>query len=263
MLASAESLPLIPTRGIASMAAQAAPVPAPLSAAAAPSARGTLDNLAALLTWLDTVSTLGLDGHDLGEIGLKSGTLTVEDQRNGQKSNFDRINLSLTRQAGGEVVLRISSDNPEHAWVLLAGVKPLGEGRRAVSIEARQIMMRDLLLALRIDDGKISADMPLSLSLRAELGRDGAPQTAAGKLWIGPGTIADQKDPDTRTRDRSGRGQSRMGRQPARVVGAVPDRVGRQPRHARGARRGARAGRRAVAHRAHGRLDRAGGARRG
>jgi hypothetical protein len=198
MLASAESLPFIPSRGIATMAAQAAPVaPAP-PPVAAPSARGTLDNLGALLTWLDTVSTLGLDGHDLGEIGLKSGSLTVEDQRNGQKSSFDKINLSLTRQAAGEVVLRISSDNPDHRWVLLAGVKPLGEGRRAVSIEARQIMMRDLLLALRIDDGKLNADMPLSLSMRAELGRDGAPQTASGKLWLGPGSIADQKDPDAR-----------------------------------------------------------------
>ena len=52
--------------------------------------------------------------------------------------------------------------------MLLAGVKPLGEGRRAVSVEARKIMMRDLLLALRLGDGQVDSDLPLSVSLRAE-----------------------------------------------------------------------------------------------
>jgi hypothetical protein len=191
MLASAQSMPIsiLPAaRGIANMAA-----PAPVSVPAP--TRGSLDNLGALLSWLDGVSTLGLDGHDLGEIGLKSGSLTVEDQRNGQQSKFDKINLSLTRQPGGEVVLRIDSDNPDRPWVLLAGVKPLGEGRRAVSIEARKILMHDLLLALRIDAGSFDPDFPMSLSLRAELARDGAPQMASGQLMFGPGTITDLTDP--------------------------------------------------------------------
>ena len=191
MLASADSI--IPTRGIEA----ALPAPSPGAAPSAPSSRSSLDNLGALLTWLDTVSKLGLDGHDLSEIGLKSGSLMVEDQRNGQQSKFEKINLSLTRHAEGEVVLRIDSDNAERPWVLLAGVKPLGEGRRAVSIEARKIMMRDLLLALRMDNGQVNPDMPLSLSLRAELARDGAPQIASGQLLLGPGTITDAKDPDT------------------------------------------------------------------
>src|SRR5580704_8290443 len=199
MLASADSVPIIASRSIANTAMQAAPSAAPVqSAPSTATVRGTFDNLGALLAWLDSINALGLDGHDLGEIGLKSGSLTVDDQRNGQKSTFDKINLSLTRQAAGEVTLRISSDNPDHPWVVLAGVKPLGEGRRAVSIEARQIMMRDVLLALRIDAGGIDPDMPMSFSLRAELARDGAPQMANGKLLFGPGTIADKQDPDTR-----------------------------------------------------------------
>ncbi len=191
MLASADSI-VIPTRSLAG-----APAAQSTSAPSAASKSASLDNLGALLTWLDGVSKLGLDGHDLSEIGLKSGSLTVEDQRNGQQSKFDRINLSLTRHAEGEVVLRIDSDNAERPWVLLAGVKPLGEGRRAVSIEARKIMMRDLLLALRIDNGQVNPDMPLSLSLRAELARDGTPQIASGQLLLGPGTITDAKDPNS------------------------------------------------------------------
>ncbi|HEY2137421.1 MAG TPA: DUF3971 domain-containing protein [Xanthobacteraceae bacterium] len=185
MLAAAATRPGADTamRGIGNVAAPA-------------SARGGLDNLGAVLAWLDSVSALGLDGHDLGEVGLKSGNLTVEDLRNGQQSKFEKINLSLTRHPAGEVVLRISSDNPDRPWVLLAGVKPLGEGRRAVSVEARKIMMRDLLLALRLGDGQIDPDLPLSVSLRAELARDGTPQTASGQVLMGPGTITDAKDPE-------------------------------------------------------------------
>jgi hypothetical protein len=189
-LASAETLAVIPTRGLANAATPAAAAPTPT--------RSSLENLAALLTWLDSVSALGFDGQDLGEIGLKSGSLTVDDQRNGQKSKFDKINLSLTRQAGGEVILRIGSESAERPWEVLAGVKPLGEGRRAVSIEARKISWRDVMLAARIDSTQFDADLPLSLSLRAQLARDGAPQMVSGQLSIGPGTIVDAKDPAAR-----------------------------------------------------------------
>jgi uncharacterized protein DUF3971 len=182
----------------APMLAAAGPlaVAAPRAASSGPAAPHGLDNLGAVLAWLDSVSKLGLDGHDLSEVGLKSGSLTVEDLRNGQQSKFEKIDLSLTRRPEGEVVLRVDSDNPERPWVLLAGVKPLSEGRRAVSIEARKIMTRDLLLALRVDDGQFDADLPLSLSLRAELARDGAPQMANGQVLLGPGTITDPKDPE-------------------------------------------------------------------
>ena len=194
-LASAESLSVIPTRGLTNSATPAEP---PAAAAPTPPAatRSTLENLAALLTWLDRVSALGLDGHDLGEIGLKSGSITVDDQRNGQKSKFDKINLSLARFEAGEVVVRVSSDSADQSWVLLAGVKPLGEGRRAVSIEARDIRLHDLMLAARLDNGKMDPDLPLSLSLRAELTRDGTPQMAKGQLTIGAGTLRDAKNPD-------------------------------------------------------------------
>src|SRR5215831_11330304 len=192
-LAAAESVAAIPTRSLTSTPAAAAPAE-PSSSAALP--HGGLDSLGALRTCHNNVSSFGLDGRDLGEVGVKSGSLTVEDLRNGQHSKFEKINLSLTRQPAGEVVLRIDSDNPERPWVLLAGVKPLGEGRRAVSIEARKIMWRDLMLAARVDSTQFDADLPLSLSLRAELARDGMPQLASGQLSIGPGTITDAKDPN-------------------------------------------------------------------
>ncbi len=126
-------------------------------------------NFTALLAWIDSLRALGLDGYDLSEIGLKNGRVVVDDQRNGQQSVFENISLSVTRSDNGEVVFSIGLDAHDKPWLLLAGVKGLAEGRRAVSIEARKIALRDVLLALRVGDGQIDADVPVSATLRAEI----------------------------------------------------------------------------------------------
>src|ERR1700720_333674 len=58
-------------------------------------------------------------------------------------------------------------------------------------------MMSNLLPAPRLGDGQADPDLPLSVSLRAELARDGAPQMATGQVLMGPGTITDTNDPET------------------------------------------------------------------
>ena len=73
-----------------------------------------IENLAALLGWIDSLGASGLDGHDLAELGLKSGMLTVDDQRNGKRWNFENIDLSLMRSKGGNVVFKVESANEGH-----------------------------------------------------------------------------------------------------------------------------------------------------
>ena len=151
-------------------------------------------NFTALLAWIDSLSALGLDGYDLNEIGLKNGRVVIDDQRNGQQSVFENISLSLTRPKAGEVVFSIGSEQAERPWLLLAGVTSLGEGRRQISIEARKIALRDVLLAMRIGDGQFDADIPFSAAIRAELQQDGTPVTANGRMLIGPGVIGENGD---------------------------------------------------------------------
>src|SRR5262245_7495286 len=55
---------------------------APATASAV--ARSAVPDFAAILAWIDSLSANGLDGHELSELGLKSGNLTVDDQRNGK-----------------------------------------------------------------------------------------------------------------------------------------------------------------------------------
>src|SRR5262249_47807514 len=126
------------------------------------------------------------------------GRVVIDDERNGQRSVFENISLSVTRPHAGEVVFSIGSEAQDRPWLFLAGVKAITEGRRAVSIEARKIALRDGLLALRIGDGQIDADVPVSATLRAEIEQDGTPHTAGGRIVVGPGQITETSDTVTR-----------------------------------------------------------------
>ena len=59
------------------------------------------ERFVALVAWLDRISTLGLDGQGLGEIGLKNGILKVDDLRTDKHWTFEHINFSVNRPGGG------------------------------------------------------------------------------------------------------------------------------------------------------------------
>jgi hypothetical protein len=164
------------------------PAPAPL--------RAGFEDLAGALAWIDGLGATGLDGHDLRELGLKDGNLTVDDQRNGKHWTFSHINVSLRRPEQGGVVFRVTSENPEQRWDLSAAMRPLSDGMRAVGIEARKVSTRDLLLALRLDQGDIESDLPLSASIRAEIAPDGTLQVVQGQLLAEGGSIVDRSNRD-------------------------------------------------------------------
>ncbi len=72
-----------------------------------------------------------------------------------------------------------------------AALRPLEGGVRAVGIEARRVSAGDLLLALRLGEGDIETDLPLSASVRAEFAPDGTLQAARGQLIADAGFIQD------------------------------------------------------------------------
>ena len=175
-------------------------VPAgPQATAPAPSAPpAALTDLAGAMTWIDGIGASGLDGHDLRELGLKNGNLSVDDRRNGKRWTFDNINASLTRPAQGGVIFRLESVNTERPWVLSAAMRPVGDGIRAVGIEARKVSTRDMLLALRLNDSSIDIDLPVSASIRADIAADGTPQVVQGQLYTDPGSIVDHSEENSR-----------------------------------------------------------------
>ena len=158
--------------------------------------RSGVQDIAGILAWIDTVGATGLDGHDLHELGLKNGQLTVDDERNGKHWTFDNINASLRRPEQGGVIFQLASDDKKRPWLISAAMRPLEDGMRAVGLEARQVSMRDILLALRVKDGDVSADVPLSASIRADIAADGTPKLVQGEVVSGAGTITDHDGPD-------------------------------------------------------------------
>jgi hypothetical protein len=164
----------------------------------APSADGAAAGpgmVASALAWLADLDALGLDGKALTEIGLKNGSLVVDDRRGGKQWRFDKINLSVTRPKEGGVAFALNSVGADGPWSLTATVTPHGEGRRAIEAVIRDVSPNDLLLALRIGNGRLRADMPVSGILRAEIEPDGAPLSAEGRILVKSGYFL---DPDNR-----------------------------------------------------------------
>jgi hypothetical protein len=169
-------------------APEAPNVPAEASLTSAPT--NSLENLTALLAWIDGLGATGLDGHELTELGLKSGNLVVDDQRNGKRWSFDNINVSLTRPKGGGIVFSVNSDSDDRQWSLSAAATPGNNGRRVFDVEARKVSVKDLLLAMRIGDDPLLAEIPVSASLHAEVGPDGSTQAIQGRIIAEAGDIS-------------------------------------------------------------------------
>jgi hypothetical protein len=168
--------------------------PPPAGTAAAPAPRPTSDAFAALLSWIDGIGETGLDGHELRELGLKDGNLTVDDARTGKRWAFKDISLSVERPHGGGVVITVGSDNAAHPWGLSASIKPTRDGAHSIALEARHVSAADLLLAARVGDGDLETNLPLSASLRGEIGPDGVPQSLTGRIVADSGFLGGDED---------------------------------------------------------------------
>ena len=135
--------------------------------------RGIATNFAALLAWIDRLGSLelsgnadtgGFDGHALTEIGITNGSLTIDDRRNGQDWQFKQISLRLTRQNNGGAVFSVLSESQERPWVVSTALTPLQRGHRRLQLEARQVVLDDLL-ALRMSETRVRSDTRVSASI--------------------------------------------------------------------------------------------------
>jgi Protein of unknown function len=186
-------------------AGQGATPGARATAGAAPSgdarpspAHRTRDVFAALLSWIDGIGETGLDGHDLKELGLKNGNLSVDDERTGKHWSFRDINLSATRLHGGGVEVSVGSSNPTRPWVLTAAATPTRQGYRRIQLEAHRVPIGELLSVSRLDDGHLRIDTPLSATMNGEIGPDGLPQNLVAHVVAEAGSIGEADDDDSR-----------------------------------------------------------------
>ncbi len=188
-------------------------VQAPVAAAPAAAAPGTTPGaaqamlspphrasvvLAALLSWIDGIGQTGLDGHDLRELGLKQGTLTIDDERSGKEWDLSNIMLSVERPRGGGVAIRLGSEDSKQPWALVASVKPIRTGFRSIQLDARHVSVEDLLRLFHLGDGNLQTTVPVSASIGGVIGTDGVPETLSGEIVAGAGSIGDADSADGR-----------------------------------------------------------------
>ena len=175
----------------------AAPATVP-SAEKLPPPRRASELFVGLLSRIDAIGESGLDGHDLRELGLKNGNLTVNDERTGKRWTFRDISMSVERARSGGVEVTIGSDNAERPWGLTASIVPTANGYRKIDLEARRVAASDLLLASRFGDGNAQIDMPLSASIAALVGPDGVPDSLSGRIVVEAGSIGGANEEDGR-----------------------------------------------------------------
>jgi uncharacterized protein DUF3971 len=165
--------------------------------------RGIATNFAALLSWIDRLGSLelggdtdtgGFDGHALTEIGITNGSLTINDRRNGQDWQFKQISLRLTRQNNGGAVFTVLSESQERPWVVNTALTPLQRGHRRLQLEARQVVLDDLL-ALRMSETRVRSDTRVSASIDSEFTADGTPQSVTGSIIAQGGSFGSPDDP--------------------------------------------------------------------
>ncbi len=167
--------------------------------------RNLEQNVAALLSWVDGLGALGrdgrkikvtgLDGYELTEIGVKNGSLVVDDARNGRQWSFTEMTLSLTRPEQGGIAFSASSESEERSWSLSAAVLPTRGGNRMLRFDANLVMLDHLLLLFQIGDGQFHSMLPISADIRAEIAPNGVPQQVRGRI-VASGYLGHQRNPD-------------------------------------------------------------------
>ena len=187
-------------------ASPATPPPTPNSfSISALTDQGIEKNVAAVLGWVDglgalgrdgtAVNVTGFDGHELIEVGIKRGSLMVDDARNGRQWSFKEITLSLTRPEQGGIAFSASTESEERSWSVSASLMPMRDGNRAFRFDASHVMLDHLLLALQLGDGQFHSTLPISADLQAEIAPNGMPQKIKGKITA-VGSLGDEKNLD-------------------------------------------------------------------
>jgi hypothetical protein len=174
---------------------------APTFSLQAISQRNLAMNFAALLAWMDGLGdrgregTLsGFDGADLAEIGITNASLTIDDERNGDEWKLTQISVNLTRPRAGGAALSVVSENQQRSWLVNLALTPRRLGHRFVQLDARKVLLDDLL-ALRMTDGRLRSDTLVSASVEAEIAADGTPQVIGGTIVAEGGSIGESSDP--------------------------------------------------------------------
>jgi Protein of unknown function/AsmA-like C-terminal region len=169
-----------------------APKPVKTAAVAAPNNSAGPDFAAQLgpVVW-NLIEAVTGQNQALDRLGVAHGRLEIEDGATHRKVVFEDLDLAFDKSAA-VAGLTLSALGPAGRWSL--AVKAQGEGLRALSVEARDLDLDDLLLAT----GRkvpFQATMPVSTKVDIELAADKSLAALRGRFGMGAGYFK-LDDPD-------------------------------------------------------------------
>ncbi len=155
------------------------------------------------IRWLNSFEKSGIDGVYLTQIGLKEGTLIVENASTGRRWKFSDINVQLSRPAEGGALFAArssASSTGGRPWEVTASIAPPSASgtHRAIDIVARDVNPGDILLAAGFGNIDLLVDTPLSGILRARIAEDGRLVEALARASASPGVIGSITDAEAR-----------------------------------------------------------------
>ncbi len=161
-------------------------IPAPVAEAI-----GAADplQLTALANWMNEMDRAGFDGNALADVGLRNGTLIVENESSGRRIIFRHISVRLARPSGGGIELTFTSQGPHGVSTAVAHIGAAQNGEREVKLTVRDVSTRDLVQAFTKDHRRFYMDTPLNASLTALLGPDGQVKAATAQISLGAGAM--------------------------------------------------------------------------
>ncbi|MFG1299095.1 DUF3971 domain-containing protein [Xanthobacter sp. V3C-3] len=148
--------------------------------------------------WMNELETAGFDGGALADVGLKDGTVIVENESAGRRIVFQHISVRLARPQGGGAELTFTSQSPQGVATAVARIGAARDGVRAMDVSIRNLSTRDLLQAFAQDQRRFYIDTPLDASLNATLSLEGDLKALTARLDLGAGAMGSGEDPEER-----------------------------------------------------------------
>lgn len=154
--------------------------------------------LRALAQGLNALESNGFDGGALSDIGLKNGSLVVQNEATGRQITFDNMSIRLGRTAEGGATFTFTSQQPHGLATLVATIAPARNGERQIDFELKDVSTQDLVQAFSQDLKRFYMDTPLGASLRARIATDGRVLAAEANVVLGAGEIGNGEEPEER-----------------------------------------------------------------
>jgi hypothetical protein len=151
-----------------------------------------------LAAWLNRLEESGLDGISLAEVGLKQGTLVVENAKTGRRWIFANTNLLISRPPEGGITFSLSSGQADSAWSVNATISAVQDGARAIDIVARDISPEDVMLAAGLANNEFNVESRISGIVRAQIAQDGRLLAGGIRMTAGRGWLGNANDQDAR-----------------------------------------------------------------